>query len=244
MFVFVHSFTIVILTINSSVLDSYANPDDAIVANFEEGTYDNSQLDKRPWKIEGTAFGDKPALGTLKGQMAVAGFDGKGLVNSFLDSDRSVGSLTSPEFKMTRDYISFLIGGGKQPEVGAELIIDGKVVRAATGRDSETLTWQSWDVRDYRGQSARLRIFDNATGGWGHILMDEILLTDNPRQSPFAGRLSEYRRSEQYYREPHRPGFHFTPEINWMNDPNGLVYFDGDYHLFYQHIPTVTNGDT
>lgn len=35
----------------------------------------------------------------------------------------------------------------------------------------------------------------------------------------------------------YRPNFHFTPEKNWMNDPNGMFYLDGTYHLFYQHYP-------
>jgi len=40
--------------------------------------------------------------------------------------------------------------------------------------------------------------------------------------------------SGSLYNEPIRPQFHFSPKANWMNDPNGLVYYKGEYHLYFQ----------
>jgi len=43
--------------------------------------------------------------------------------------------------------------------------------------------------------------------------------------------------AKELYHEDYRPQFHFTPIKNWMNDPNGPIYYEGEYHLFYQYNP-------
>jgi fructan beta-fructosidase len=49
-----------------------------------------------------------------------------------------------------------------------------------------------------------------------------------------------YAKSQSVETEPHRPQFHFSPKEKWMNDPNGMVYHKGQYHLFYQYYPDST----
>jgi len=47
--------------------------------------------------------------------------------------------------------------------------------------------------------------------------------------------------NETLYNEKYRPQFHFTAKKNWLNDPNGLMYYKGEYHLFFQHNPDGIN---
>lgn len=206
--------------------------DDIVIEDFESGTYDG-------WKITGTAFGNAPAAGTLPRQMPVSGFRGHRLVNTFMEGDKTVGTATSREFLIERPYIAFLIGGGPHKgKTGIELLVGDKPVRSATGPESETLEWASWDVHEFQGKMARLRIFDNWKEGWGHINIDHIIQTGvPPKKFDLDFRLNEYRRSTEYMNEPFRPQAHFSPEINWMNDPNGLVWHNGEYHLFHQYNP-------
>lgn len=53
----------------------------------------------------------------------------------------------------------------------------------------------------------------------------------------FASFVTLHAQDKPLYEETWRPQYHFTPARNWMNDPNGLVYLDSTYHLFYQHNP-------
>ncbi|HTB24664.1 MAG TPA: glycoside hydrolase family 32 protein [Puia sp.] len=46
--------------------------------------------------------------------------------------------------------------------------------------------------------------------------------------------------AQEIYHETYRPQIHFSPQANWMNDPNGLIYFEGTYHLFFQYYPDST----
>src|SRR4051812_5576311 len=290
--------------------------DDLVIADFEGDTYGS-------WKTTGDAFGPGPARGTLPGQMHVDGFKGKGLANSFYKGDDTTGTLTSPEFQIQRPFISFLIGGGKNSEkLAIQLHIGDQMVRTATGPNdkpggAETLVPGSWDVSEFTGKTAFIRIVDDATGGWGHINVDQIVQTDRkppgllrdakrdfiatsrylqipiktgapkrvvtlrvdgkvavrndielanaesdwwapmdvsawsgkkltlevdqlPEDSTALSAIDQgdtLKGAENLYREPLRGQFHFSPRRGWNNDPNGMVLFHGEYHLFFQHNP-------
>ncbi|MCH8044284.1 MAG: DUF4980 domain-containing protein [Planctomycetes bacterium] len=289
---------------------------DILIADFEGKDYGE-------WKATGEAFGTGPARGTLKGQMHVDGYQGKGLVNSFLGGDGAEGTLTSPPFAIEKDFINFLIGGGMHPgKTCLNLMVDGKVVRTATGPNdrsggSETLDWASWDVKNLRGKKATLQIVDRHTGGWGHVNVDQIVqsakqaksaLSDRAREivldkkyllfpinnsakacrmkisidgkvvqdfdinlatssvdwwakldmSKYAGKTATVnvdrlpaesrglalveasatiRHAQPLYDETLRPQLRFSQMRGWNNDPNGMVYYDGEYHFFWQSNP-------
>ena len=289
--------------------------DEILIADFEKDTY-------APWTVTGEAFGPGPSRGTMPGQMNVDGFKGKGLVNSFFKGDDSTGQLASPEFRIERKFITYLIGGGKSDKLALQLLVDGKVIRSATGPNdkpggTEALAPESWSVSEFAGKAATLRIVDDAKGSWGHINVDHIVQTDvKPRGfvkdaertltatsrylhipikngapkrvvtllvdgqrvvrndieladaaadwwapmdvSAWRGRSLTLRVDKLHedstalrsieqsdalkdagnlYAEPLRGQFHFSPQRGWNNDPNGCVFYNGEYHLFFQHNP-------
>ena len=165
-----------VLCLALAALTCAAEPD-ILIADFEGEDYGD-------WTVEGEAFGPGPARGTLPNQMDVSGFEGQRLVNSFYQGDDSQGTLTSPPLKIQRPFINFLVGGGGYPQKTCiHLRVEGQVVRSATGPNtqpggSEALDWHSWDVSDLIGQQAVIQIVDQATGGWGHINVDQIVQSD------------------------------------------------------------------
>lgn len=137
------------------------------------------------WTPAGDVVRQRVAAGSDADRQAAAGKLGAGVFNSLIGAgDVAKGSLTSPTFTISRAYINFLVGGGNHPysspnPTAVVLKINGKVVRSATGADSE-LNWTNWDVREFAGQQAQIVIIDDNDGAWGHIVADVFEASDQP----------------------------------------------------------------
>ncbi|MBQ2460053.1 MAG: glycoside hydrolase family 32 protein [Bacteroidaceae bacterium] len=90
------------------------------------------------------------------------------------------------------------------------------VVRLAEGKPDY---WVFKDLSAYRGRQLRLT-YDGSEEALRRLVFADSIMGES-----------------RMYREDYRPQFHFTTRRGWINDPNGLVFADGEYHLFYQHNP-------
>lgn len=152
--------------------------------DFETGNLDG-------WNLTGTAFNNQPTYGdnpTARNRGQPANQQGDWWIGGAEDrpcpqvkagyviEDEPQGTLTSPPFAIIGNgSINFLIGGGCSIDVvRAELIVNDQVVGRATGKCTETMRRKRWDVHEYVGQLARLRLVDASSGSWGHINFDDM----------------------------------------------------------------------
>jgi sucrose-6-phosphate hydrolase SacC (GH32 family) len=144
-----------------------------VIADFERGF--------EGWEMEGEAFGEGPSAGTVTGQHPVLNFQGKGLVNGYGKGDGPKGRMVSREFKVTKPWLNFLVGGGESSrKLVVQLVVDGQPVRSATGRRTEEMHWVAWPVGEFAGKNAKVQLVDEESGEWGHLLFDHLVLSDHP----------------------------------------------------------------
>lgn len=150
-------------------------PAGQMVFDFERG------LDE--WTMEGNAFTNNPTTDE--------GLNGKHGLRSIKSDPVGKGKITSPEFTITKKYLTFLIGGGHYPgEEEMNLLVDGKIVRTQTGNSGNAhMSWSGWDVTEFLNKQARIEIVDTRSGpSWiekAYIYCDAIMLADELPKSPF-----------------------------------------------------------
>ena len=127
------------------------------------------------------------------------------------------------EIAITKTYLHLPVKNGAKKRrmkvtVG-DTIVDEFTIELA---DGEPDFWVFIHMAPYKGKTAKVDVGRMREGSKG---LAAIKQSD---QVPGADVL---------YREKHRPQFHFSSRRGWNNDPNGLVFYKGEYHLYYQHNP-------
>ncbi|MGW3961452.1 glycoside hydrolase family 32 protein [Amycolatopsis sp. NPDC005003] len=139
-----------------------------VISGFEGSSYDPG------WTATGSFTGTGPSFEHLPGMV------GNAVLDTFAGGgDPATGTITSPPFTLDRNHLHFLLAGGDHPAgTSINLVVDGQVVRTATGDDTGVLKPIDWDVGALQGRSARVQVVDQATGAWGHLMVDQLLLSD------------------------------------------------------------------
>ena len=182
------------------------------------------------WTTSGAAFQPAPDRSVSK---HVTAFAGAGIAWSGQGGVEAIGNLLSPEFAIQRVFINYRVAGARDlpAKLGVELLVDGKVVRAASASEakdpSRALYWRTWDVRELIGRTARIRVNDQSKTG--SIAVGSFAQSDTLKGVPVDARMLG--------RESLRPQFHYTALTGWLNDANGLLHYQGQWHLFHQYQP-------
>jgi sucrose-6-phosphate hydrolase SacC (GH32 family) len=195
--------------------------DDLLIADFETENYGL-------WRVEGNAFGQAPAQGTLDSQMEVTGY------TDIIQSDVQLGRLVAdyqPKIDITREitlskpFLHIPVKTGN-PQRWLQLSVDGRIFREFTVElacDGDTPDFYgTLEVTDQLGKTAILKVERMPEGS---MALNRIVASD------------ELADGKTVYTEAFRPHYHFTVRRGWINDPNGLLYYNGEYHLFAQHNP-------
>ena len=133
------------------------------------------------------------------------------------------GSAGKREFRIQKRYLNIPIKNGA-PKCIVSASVRGQLqekneIELAPG---EPDWWAVLDVSAWRGQTVLLEADPLPAGSRGLDLVEQG---------------DTIKGAENLYREPMRGQFHFSPRRGWNNDPNGLVFYRGEYHLFFQHNP-------
>ena len=142
-----------------------------VLARFEDG-FDG-------WLVEGEAITNHSQHKRYKGQQPISGNVGPGFLTSYHpdQGDRAAGRALSSEFTVRADqHLAFLIAGGRGDGVGLRLLADGEEAAVWRGENTERFKWVIHPLAEVAGQRLQLELFDDETGGWGHIMLDQVML--------------------------------------------------------------------